>query len=145
MRRKPVSRDEVRFNGRTITTAPADVVGPFSWRNPTEIFEPLWEPLVDALGTPMPPRFELVEGEPCRQCGRKFWRNYRSSGFYCSDRCAAIARRAKYAAAQGAARAAARRGRRCEGCGEPIEAARSTKRFCSTRCRVAAHRALAAQ
>jgi endogenous inhibitor of DNA gyrase (YacG/DUF329 family) len=145
MRRKPVSRDEVRFNGSTITTAPMDAVGPYSWRNPTEIFEPLWEPLVDALGTWMPPRFELVEAEPCRQCGRKFWRNCRSNGFYCSDRCAAIARRAKYATTQGAARAAARSGRRCERCGEPIEAERSTKRFCSVRCRVAAFRALAAE
>ena len=141
MRRKPVRRDEVRFNGRSITTAPADVVGPYSWRNPTEIFKPLWELLVDALGAPMPPRYELREAEPCRQCGRKYWRNYRSGGVYCSDRCAALARRAKYATTQGAARAAARAGRKCEGCGEPLRAARSTKRFCSVRCRVAAFRA----
>jgi hypothetical protein len=51
------------------------------------------------------------------------------------------ARLAKYAATDGAARAAARSGRSCEGCGEPLKAARATKRFCSVRCRVAAHRA----
>jgi hypothetical protein len=50
------------------------------------------------------------------------------------------ARLAKYAATDGAARAAARSGRSCERCGEPIEAERSTRRFCSVRCRVAAHR-----
>jgi len=54
------------------------------------------------------------------------------------------ARRAKYAATDGAARAAARGGRCCEWCGEPMEAARSTKRFCSSAHRIAAHRALAA-
>jgi endogenous inhibitor of DNA gyrase (YacG/DUF329 family) len=57
----------------------------------------------------------------------------------CGTRCA------KYATTQGAARAAARSGRRCERCGEPIEAERSAKRFCSVRCRVAAFRALAAE
>jgi hypothetical protein len=38
-------------------------------------------------------------------------------------------------------RAAARAGRICPVCGERIDAARSTRKFCSTRCRVAAHEA----
>jgi hypothetical protein len=32
-------------------------------------------------------------------------------------------------------------GRKCEACGKAIKAQRSTMRFCSVRCRVAAHRA----
>ena len=39
------------------------------------------------------------------------------------------------------ARAAARANRKCATCGKPIKAQRSTKEFCSVRCRVAAHRA----
>jgi endogenous inhibitor of DNA gyrase (YacG/DUF329 family) len=87
----------------------------------------------------------VMAPKPCRQCGKDFWRDHRSNGVYCSDDCASLgaslARKAKYAAAQGAARAAARSGRSCERCGEPIEAERSTQRFCSVRCQVAAHRA----
>jgi len=39
------------------------------------------------------------------------------------------------------ARAAARAGCVCKVCGQPITAARSTRKYCSTKCRVAAHRA----
>jgi hypothetical protein len=42
--------------------------------------------------------------------------------------------------ARDARRAAARAGRVCERCGTPIDAARSTKRFCSDTCRACAHR-----
>jgi hypothetical protein len=37
-------------------------------------------------------------------------------------------------------RAAARAGRGCPVCGEPVHARRSTARYCSTRCRMQAHR-----
>jgi hypothetical protein len=147
MRRKPVSRDEVRIfsdhrwypSTPSITTAPIDAVRAteYSWGHP---ILRLWDPLLRELGEPTLGTFVMAP-EPCRQCGRKFWRDHRSPGLYCSDHCAALARRAKYATAQGAARATARSGRRCERCGEPIKAARSTMRYCSVRCRVAAHRA----
>ncbi len=139
MRRKPVSRDEVHFNGRTITTAPVDAVRgtEYRWGNP---IMRLWAPLLrELVGSQLG---SFVVGPDCRQCGWRFWRHDRSSGVFCSDHCAALARRAKYAATQGAARAAARVGRKCENetCGKPLKAARSTMRYCSVRCRVAAFR-----
>jgi hypothetical protein len=42
--------------------------------------------------------------------------------------------------ARSKARAVARANRKCETCGKAIKAKRSTMRFCSIRCRVAAHR-----
>ena len=67
---------------------------------------------------------------------------------YCSDHCqreADAPQRAKKIAKmvrrKSEALAAARAGRKCETCGEKIEAQRSTMRFCSVKCRVAAHRA----
>jgi hypothetical protein len=83
----------------------------------------------------------------CDRCGKpivegaKYYRNHRSVGIYCSYFCADSGRRDRYARTQGAARAAARAGRRCEWCGEPLKAARSTKKFCSSAHRVAAYRA----
>jgi hypothetical protein len=85
----------------------------------------------------------------CRHCGRAFYkadRGYRHNGgvpLYCSDKCVAVAHAAAMAPivkARSIARAKARANRKCETCGKPIEAQRSTMRFCSTRCRVAAHR-----
>jgi hypothetical protein len=146
MRNRPVDRDEVRFNGRAITTAPLDAVaGPYDWAVPTKrlapSFAPLWEPLTAMLGVPMPGSWELREAGPCHQCGRRYWQNYRSRGFFCSDHCANLARRARYAVTHGARRAMARAGRVCAWCGKPIRAARSTKRHCCSAHRVAAYRA----
>jgi endogenous inhibitor of DNA gyrase (YacG/DUF329 family) len=90
----------------------------------------------------------------CRRCGRKFYRAEDSRprwrlrpGRYCSDRCQRLAqaparkaRRAAFIKARSDDRARARADLKCGHCGEPIEAQRSTMRFCSTRCRVAAHR-----
>lgn len=83
----------------------------------------------------------------CRHCGREFYRVLRSIGRYCCDPCAAAARAASRSAAAGrvvtersAARAQARAGRACEQCGASLSAERSTRRFCTTRCRVTAHR-----
>jgi hypothetical protein len=50
MRRQPVTRDEVRFNGRRITTMPIDSVseGEERWQRRKPI-APLWAPLLRAL------------------------------------------------------------------------------------------------
>jgi hypothetical protein len=48
---------------------------------------------------------------------------------------------ARATARRSAARAAARAGRTCPVCGGAVNARRSTARYCSTRCRVAASRA----
>jgi endogenous inhibitor of DNA gyrase (YacG/DUF329 family) len=81
----------------------------------------------------------------CKRCGKlieaaKYYRD-RSGGIYCSLLCATSGPRDRYARTQGAARAAARADRKCAWCGKPIKAARSTKKFCSSTHRVAAHRA----
>lgn len=87
----------------------------------------------------------------CAQCGRWFVHHHidhqSRPGRFCSDACAAVAHKASVAATQArvveqrsAARAERRAGLKCENCGEPLEAARSTARFCSTKCRMAAHR-----
>ena len=49
-------------------------------------------------------------------------------------------RNAKLVKARSRARAAARAGRACATCGRRIKAKRASKRYCSTRCRVASHR-----
>jgi predicted nucleic acid-binding Zn ribbon protein len=89
-------------------------------------------------------------GEPdrCRQCGRRFYPARRYTGrLYCSDKCAGEVAKAKRASLNAVivrerslARAKARAGRKCIACGKPIKAKRSTKRFCSSDCRVAVHR-----
>jgi hypothetical protein len=179
MRRKPISRDEVRFNGKRITTMPLDSVRKnpkHYWRGPEPIAE-LWAPLLRSLNrtrnrewnsrtasreeqvalgirghkkpspihAPSPPRY----ADPCKceQCSRKFWRTRLGSRRWCSDVCAEEAARIKRNAGnadrvreKSEARAAARADRQCQTCGEPITAKRSTMRFCSVRCRVAAHR-----
>ena len=86
----------------------------------------------------------------CRHCLRCFYsadKGSRQNGgmmLYCSDKCVAVARSATMASIikeRSKARAKARAGRKCEGCGKAIKAQRSTMRFCSVRCRVADHRA----
>jgi hypothetical protein len=89
MRRKPVSRDEVRIfsdhrwypSTPSITTAPIDAVRAteYSWGHP---ILRLWDPLLRELGEPTLGTFVMAP-EPCRQC--KFWRDHRSPGLYCSD------------------------------------------------------------
>jgi hypothetical protein len=115
----------------------------------------IWESWPPALqGDPpepikVPPPLACRGESFCRVCGRAFYqadRGYRrNSGvaLYCSDKCVAAAHSAAMAPivkAQSLARAKARANRKCETCGKPIEAQRSTMRFCSVRCRVAAHR-----
>ncbi len=83
-----------------------------------------------------------------------YYRGWRSRHRVCSNHCEherrAMLRRQRRRdnpppswqahAARTAQRAATREGRQCAHCGVPIEAARSTRRFCSNVCRVKAHR-----
>jgi hypothetical protein len=168
-RTKPIQRDEIRFGGRYITTAPAGTMrkdrhGGVKPTNPK-----LWAPLLRSLDQqeremwegwvkrglssaddpPKPvtaPQWREAVRCYCRQCLRWF---YRERGYncgeyiYCSDKCVAAARRVAMAPvvkARSQARAAARANRKCAACGKPIKAKRSTMRFCSIRCRVASHR-----
>jgi hypothetical protein len=110
-----------------------------------------WVPLglASADSPPKPitaPRWQRAARCWCRRCGRAF---YRERGpdcgeyIYCSDKCVAAVRSiaaAPVVKARSARRAAARANRKCKTCGKPIKAQRSTMRFCSVRCRVAAHR-----
>jgi hypothetical protein len=172
MRRKPVTRDEVRFGGRRILTLPADAVREDASGRLGPVPK-LWAPLLRSLNrkqalawpthrkrlraagivVPEKPPAPILCPRPyrsplqCRRCGREFYRSGRVVVRYCSDSCAeAVTQQRKAAAnaarvkAQSQARALARADRRCGHCGEPLSAQRSTQRYCSTRCRVAAHR-----
>jgi endogenous inhibitor of DNA gyrase (YacG/DUF329 family) len=145
MRSKPIQRDEVRFDGRRITTMPAD-----SGRKNGLAFEPiakLWAPLLRSLKITTP----LGQPDPlgpytCRHCGRKFHHLRQGGGgtpHYCSDQCAGIAHQAAVSKSRSEQRALERADRACATCGKPITAKRSTMRFCSVKCRVAAHRSTA--
>lgn len=147
MRRKPVSRDEVRFDNRRrrISTLPASAIIDH------KPIPKLWAPLLKQLNVPCP---VPANSRPraCKHCGGLFY-TVMAGGMmckprYCSDHCqreANAPQRAKKIAKmvrrKSEALAAARAGRKCETCGEKIEAQRSTMRFCSVKCRVAAHRA----
>jgi endogenous inhibitor of DNA gyrase (YacG/DUF329 family) len=136
MRKKPITRDEVRFSGQHITTLPIDSVrkdGPI---------KRLWTPLLCSLNLTDAP-WPFGRARECEHCGKKFFRvlsarhRYHS---YCSDRCIRLARSAAQSERISDARADARADFKCSHCGEPLDARRSTMRFCSTKCRVAAHR-----
>ena len=169
MRKKPVARNEVRIEGAGsayahITTLPRNTV--CKREGALEAIPELWAPLVQELNrvakewaesprpitTPEPVPYRCP---PCRHCGRRFYRarppwkqrSRQRTGYYCSDRCqrlanapARAARRAAFVKERSEQRADARADRECATCGEPIEAKRATMRFCSTTCRVAAHR-----
>jgi endogenous inhibitor of DNA gyrase (YacG/DUF329 family) len=151
VRRKPVTRDEVRIrilDGQRISTMPADSVHKAQlWSSPEPI-DKLWKPLLRQLGNAKLPEYGFRLRE-CWQCERQFYTTRFYFGHYCSDRCQSLAyaparaaQRAAMVKAKSKARAAARADRECETCGKPIEAKRSTMRFCSVKCRVAAHREL---
>jgi len=197
MRRKPVTRSEIRFDGSRIATLPVDAVRvdvpdkDLPWNEYVVPIPRLWVPLLRALNrigkhrheereqananmsiedralhanlrintkpTPWEPirlreRYFVAQFRggvtigSCKHCGREFYRLY-TNNRYCSDDCAKaswrVGRAGGVAAASQArseARAAARADRRCAHCNEPITAQRSTGKFCSVRCRVAAHR-----
>jgi hypothetical protein len=92
------------------------------------------------------------ERHHCVHCTRAFATCDRWSRIkYCSNRCAYQARDkaivARVVAKRSAARAEARADRQCAyaPCDNLIDAERSTRRFCSDRCRVAHHRAVTAK
>jgi len=168
MRRKPVTRSEIRFNGRHITTLPVDAVRKDEFGHIAPIRE-LWGPLLRTLNEwrkrdderaqafkaigfparqrkPVPIRLPIrfVRPEPrlcaCQQCGREFYRAY-GSGLYCSDRCAEISwRETAVVKARSEPREAPHPERRCANstCNKPFAALRPTMKFCSMRCRIAA-------
>jgi hypothetical protein len=98
------------------------------------------------ITVPLPAHWGIYGGvQTCRHCGREFYRTHSSGHTYCSDKCAAAAHSvfvAKHVKARSEERAAERAkwNDTCETCGKPIKARRSTMKFCSIRCRVAAHR-----
>ena len=167
-RTKPVTRDEIRF-GWCIETMPANSLRK-NRDGDLEPIANLWAPLLRALDQKQretwkrwvkrgidkgdnPPE-PITMPRPfrkriCRHCGRTFYnadRGPRQNGgapLYCSDTCVAAVRSAAMipvVEATSTARAAARANRKCTTCGKAIKAQRSTMRFCSVRCRVAAHR-----
>jgi predicted nucleic acid-binding Zn ribbon protein len=188
MRKKPVTRDEVRIEGAGsayahITTLPRNTARERG--NKLEAIPKLWAPLLQELNRVAKEWSESPRGlehrkwcleqgysdplepitmpEPsryagcpqCRHCGRRFYRAREGNrpqwrlrtGHYCSDRCQRLAnaparkaRRAAWVKTRSEQRADARADLECGYCGKPIEAQRSTMRFCSARCRVAAHR-----
>lgn len=123
-----------------------------------------WRPaqwMTEALPFNIEPRFSewWVREYVCEQCGARhlggtYYRGWSFRHRVCSNHCEAERRAALKRqwqrdhpapsalahAARTEKRAAAREGRQCAQCGEPITAARSTRRFCSDRCRVKAHR-----
>jgi hypothetical protein len=166
MRTKPVCRDEVcilrgwPWEAWRITTLPADSVRRVERSLACEAIPKLWAPLLRRLSKLQAEQWQ-VEGakresdgkerfekpgpvelphpgdaEECRHCGTKFYTVSRRPHAYCSDRCA-VARATKARSE----RRAADRNDTCDHCGKPIRARRSTMKFCSIRCRVAAHRA----
>jgi hypothetical protein len=152
MRSKPIKRDEVRFDGWRITTLPANSVRK-NRQGELETVRELWEPLLRSLRRvnkrvlirlPQPRTQWRWSDKPetCRHCQRQFYRTrYSPLTAYCSDQCVSAVHSAAFVKARSEQRAAAREGRKRKVCGEPIEAQRSTMRFCSVRCRVASHRA----
>ena len=108
---------------------------------------------------PLDPRLDGdVREYICTQCGEpylglEYHRAKRLAGRLCSRECErkrALGQQREWRAAHPEAlarsnasrtwkRASARAGRNCEHCGTPIEAARSTRRFCSSLCRIRAY------
>lgn len=92
----------------------------------------------------------------CEQCGKRFFGRRIHLDHQlrlCSDKCMQTRRalqqkRWRETSAnnpnllRSQTRAEIRSNRQCECCGKPFESPRSTRKFCSNRCRVAAHRAI---
>lgn len=164
MRHKPVNRDEIKFNEHSgsIRTLPADAVRTMKGRRFTvEPIRKLWAPLLRQLNRAARKRWDgyseqykrrfgftpikcpkpdgFLAHQPCDHCGREFYSVRRNGPKHCSDRCAKTVRTAAFVKAR-SERRADNRETHCDRCAKPIEAKRSTMRFCSVKCRVAAHR-----
>jgi hypothetical protein len=83
----------------------------------------------------------LRAGAPrrCCVCGRRFYYSTHAPGWYCSRRC--NHRRPRLPRRESRAKDPDTRTRACARCGATFTPARSDARYCSARCRVAAHRA----
>jgi hypothetical protein len=96
----------------------------------------------------VPISLQKVAEVKCANCGQDFtqgvsggWRRrYRQR--CCSDACQKLLEQREHTARRSRTRAWMRRGLVCEHCGTVLVAQRASKRFCSTRCRVAHHRAI---
>jgi hypothetical protein len=79
----------------------------------------------------------------CRACDKHFFYTFGHSRMrFCSDPCIAAGERAvvtDYVQRRSDSRERGRRNK-CEQCGGPLESSRSSRRYCSGRCRTAAHR-----
>jgi hypothetical protein len=81
--------------------------------------------------------------QQCRACGKWFFcADGHTKMRFCSDPCIAAGERAVVTAYVQSRSVSRERGRRnkCEQCGGPLESSRSSRRYCSGRCRTAAHR-----
>ena len=170
LRREPVRRDEVLIGERGLETMPVatwqfeERQGQAHGRSYTArllVGHPeLWHALLDEIGTRVTPEFSMGVAREyvCEYCGARYLGLKRGGDHrvrVCSNECA----RRRYNANQRlwrqrrgrpdyqlinagrtARRAEARAGRVCARCGIPIKGARSTRRFCSSICRVRAHR-----
>jgi hypothetical protein len=108
----------------------------------------LWRRLERELDAKAPDELHggYREGVCCRRdCCRRFFAGYRDRGIYCSDHCRKRDRHAYLAAYRKGTRAAARAGRNCAHCGAALACQRSTRKFCSAKCRVCAARVRARQ
>jgi hypothetical protein len=162
-RTKPIQRDEIRV-GYNVETLPARSVRK-SQDGGLEPIPELWAPVLRELQSEFEKKWVRIgiSSGPCRQiemprprrwrsksfcrhCGRAFYKADRGPTqnggvpLYCSDKCVNAVRSARFAKVRSEARAKARADRKCETCGKPIKAQRSTMRSCSIRCRVARHR-----
>ena len=155
MRQRAITRDEERrTNHGAIATLPkigCQAKIRRDWRGRYITYSPikrLWLPLVRKLKVEMPKTWGSSP-HSCIVCGTLFfsaWRDRYPVHYVhplCSDRCAAerrnvVRRRRRHEQAE--ERQKDLSDWTCLNCGGPVHANRNTKRYCSVRCRVAAHR-----
>ena len=157
MTEKPITREEVRLTSRgAIATLPRRGCKGKRLKHGVGFFythysprKDLWRPLLRRLKVEMPEPW----GTPprsCVVCDKEFlvaWRRHYARHYsysICSDKCVADLRnmtRRRRRRKHAAERQKAMGNRTCVHCGVPLDANRATKRYCSVRCRVAAHRA----
>jgi predicted nucleic acid-binding Zn ribbon protein len=153
LREKPITRDEVRLTkGGTLATLPKRGYQGRRAKQPLGFFhtvycpkEDLWRSLLRKLDVEMPKPIRYPP-KTCVLCGKQFFFATYDRGhgpYVCSDKCADkrrnLARRYQRLE-RSKGRQKLIRNRACLYCGSAVKATRVTKRYCSGRCRVAAHR-----
>lgn len=135
---RPLTMSDVRIARSKVIAVPAWAIG--DDRNPLP--EP-WEALCREAGRTLRPKYNTWGGAiPCVVCGTPFYGSTVAVKA-CSARCAKARKDA--VRTRGENRPAARvpvvhQPRACDHCREAFAPARGDARFCSGRCRVAAHR-----